>query len=125
MLNDSLVTLNSQLSTRFSAAITGSNLTAIDPWIEVAPASLVEVCQFLRDEPDLRFDLLNCITGVDYFEPDAAKAAGKKINTVTWQPHFEVIYHLSSLTRKHRIVLKVILPRWKDDVPDQLPEVPP
>ena len=41
-----------------------------------------------------------------------------------WQPHIEVLYHLTSLVHKHRIVLKVILPRWKDDVPGQLPELP-
>ncbi len=39
------------------------------------PTGLVEVCRYLRDEPDLRFDMLNCITGVDYFEPDPKKAA--------------------------------------------------
>ena len=47
---------------------------------------------YLRDEPDLRFDMLNCISGVDYFEPDAKKAA-----KVDWQPHVEVVYHLSSM----------------------------
>ena len=108
-----------RLQKRFGSAITGSNLEAIDPWIEVAPAGLVEVCRYLRDEPDLQFALLNCITGVDYFEPDAKKAA-----KVEWQPHVEVIYHLWSLTHKHRIVLKVILPRWKGDAAGQLPEVP-
>jgi NADH-quinone oxidoreductase subunit C len=108
-----------RLQPRFGSGITGGNLEAIDPWIEVAPAGLVEVCRFLRDEPDLQFALLNCITGVDYFEPDAKKAA-----KVEWQPHVEVIYHLWSLTHKHRIVLKVVLPRWKGDAAGQLPEVP-
>ena len=55
--------------------------------------------------------MLHCITGVDYFEPDAKKAA-----KVDWQPHLELIYHLSSLVHRHRLVLKVSLPRWKDDV---------
>jgi NADH-quinone oxidoreductase subunit C len=108
-----------RLQTRFGTAITGSNLDAVDPWIEVSPESLVEVGRFLRDEPELQFALLNCITGVDYIEPDPKKAA-----KVDWQPHVEAIYHLSSLVHKHRIVLKVILPRWKGDAPGQLPEVP-
>ena len=34
----------------------------------VEPADLVEVCRFLRDDPRLQFDLLNCISGVDYLE---------------------------------------------------------
>ena len=57
------------------ATITAADLEALDPWIEVASERLPEVCLFLRDEPDLRFDMLHCITGVDYFEPDAKKAA--------------------------------------------------
>ncbi len=56
------------------------------------PEGLVEVCRYLRDEPDLRFDMLNCISGVDYFEPDPKKAA-----KLDWQPHLEVVYHLWSL----------------------------
>ncbi len=108
-----------RLKHQFGDAVTGANLTAIDPWIEVAPEGLVDVCRYLRDEPDLRFDLLNCISGVDYFEPDAKKAA-----KLDWQPHLEVVYHLSSLANKTNLVVKVFLPRWKDDQPGELPEVP-
>jgi NADH-quinone oxidoreductase subunit C len=108
-----------RLEQRFGEQVTGSNLENVDPWIEVQPAALPEICRFLRDEPDLRFNLLNCITSVDYFEPDAKKAA-----KVTWQPHLEVVYHLSSLVHRHWIVLKLMLPRWKDGQPGNLPEVP-
>jgi NADH-quinone oxidoreductase subunit C len=99
--------------------ITGANLEAIDPWVEVSPEGLVPICQFLRDQPDLRFNMLNCISGVDYFEPDPKKAA-----KTGWEPHLEVVYHLSSLPHKTTLVLKVMLPRWKDDKPGELPEVP-
>lgn len=108
-----------QLKQKFGDNITGSNLEAIDPWIEVSPAGLVEVCKHLRDEPSLRFNLLNCITVVDYFEPDPKKAA-----KVEWQPHLEVVYHLWSIPHKRSLVLKVMLPRWKNDEPGNLPEVP-
>ena len=64
-----------RLKAKFGDRISGSNLQAIDPWIEVTPAGLVEVCQYLKTEPDLQFNLLNCISGVDYFEPDPKKAA--------------------------------------------------
>ncbi|HTM53009.1 MAG TPA: NADH-quinone oxidoreductase subunit C [Pirellulales bacterium] len=108
-----------RLKQKFGAGITGANLTAIDPWIEVAPDALVAVCRMLRDEPDLRFNLLNCISGVDYFEPDAKKAA-----KVDFQPHLEVVYHLSSLVHKTTLVIKVILPRWKNGTPGEPPELP-
>ena len=55
-----------RLKQRFGDGITGGNLEVIDPWIEVAADSLIDVCTYLRDEPDLRFNFLNCISGVDY-----------------------------------------------------------
>ncbi|NQT38984.1 MAG: NADH-quinone oxidoreductase subunit C [Planctomycetes bacterium] len=108
-----------KLREKFAAEIVGSDLETFDPWVEITPGSVPQVAQFLRDDPQLRFDLLHCVTGVDYFEPDEKKAA-----KVDWEPHVEVIYHLSSMAQRHRLVLKVTLPRWKDDTPGQLPEVP-
>ena len=108
-----------RLKKKFGNSITGSKLGVLDPWIEIAPDALVEVCRYLRDEPDLQFDMLNCISVVDYFEPDPKKA--KKVD---WEPHLEVVYHLSSISHKVTLVLKVMLPRWKGDQPGELPEVP-
>jgi len=108
-----------RLKQKFGDQITGSNFQAIDPWIEVSPAGLVALCKYLRDEPDLRFNFLNCISGVDYYEPDPKKAA-----KLDWQPHVEVVYHLFSLPKKTSLVLKVMLPRWNDDKPGELPRVP-
>jgi NADH-quinone oxidoreductase subunit C len=108
-----------RLKSKFGDKITGSNMEALDPWIEVSPEGLVEVATYLRDEPDLRFNMLNCITAVDYCEPDAKKAA-----KVTWQPHLEIVYHLWSVPHRVSLVLKVMLPRWKNDEVGELPEVP-
>src|SRR5690349_9693899 len=92
-----------RLKKQFGDGITGANLDAVDPWIEVAPSALVAVGKYLRDQSDLKFTLLNCISGVDYFEPDAKKAA--KVN---WTPHTEVVYHLWSFQNKVSLVLKVM-----------------
>ena len=108
-----------RLKQRFGDKITGANLEAIDPWIEVAVDALVEICTYLRDEADLRFDFLNCISGVDYFHADEKKAA-----KAGWDPHLELVYHLWSMPNKVSLVLKVMLPRWKDDVEGNLPEAP-
>lgn len=117
------------LKSKFGPKITGANLDTLDPWVEVAPDGLVEVCEYLKDDPDLQFDMLNCITAVDYFEPDEKKA--KKVD---WEPHIELVYHLSStvarpippagVMEKPTLVLKVMLPRWKNDTEGELPEVP-
>ncbi len=107
-----------RLKKKFGAQITGAQLDALDPWIEVAPEAIVPVCTYLRDEKDLRFNLLNCITVVDYLETDPKKAA-----KTAWQPHLEVVYHIWSVPHRRSLVLKVHLPRWKDDVEGQLPEI--
>jgi NADH-quinone oxidoreductase subunit C len=111
--------LCNDLQRRFGSGVLGANLEAIDPWIELSPEVLVPVCLFLRDEPSLQFNMLNCISGVDFCDTDPKKAAKS-----SWQPHLEVVYHLSSLARRQWLVLKLKLPRWKDDNAGQLPEVP-
>ncbi|MBM4000078.1 MAG: NADH-quinone oxidoreductase subunit C [Planctomycetes bacterium] len=108
-----------QLKAKFGDRILGAKLDAIDPWIDVAPESIADVAAFLKTAPGLEFHYLNCITAVDYFEPDPKKAA-----KTPWRPHIEVVYHLSSVTRKHSLVLKVSLPRWRGDVEGELPVLP-
>src|SRR4051812_1570214 len=91
----------------FGSAITGV-WAEPDPGVTVEPAKLVEVCRFLRDDPRLRFEMLNDITGTDYLEPDPKKAA-----KAGFDPHLEVVYRLSSFTYPgRRFTLKLILPRW-------------
>jgi NADH-quinone oxidoreductase subunit C len=108
-----------RLQKHFGPQIAGGGAEPGDPWIEVPADRLAEISLYLRDERDLRFDFLHCISSVDYFEPDPKKAA-----KIEWTPHLEVLYHLSSMVHRHRVVLKVMLPRWKGDQPGQLPEVP-
>jgi NADH-quinone oxidoreductase subunit C len=55
---------------------------------------LVDACRLLRDDPDLAFDFLMDLTAVDYI--------GRK-------PRFEVVYHLYSLAKNHRVRIKVPL----------------
>lgn len=107
------------LEEKFGPRIRQKKPDAIDPYVVVDAGDIVEVCRFLRDDPRLQFDMLNCITGVDYCEPDQAKAA-----KAGFEPHLEVVYHMSSFVKRHRFVVKVILPRWKDNIEGQLPEVP-
>ena len=108
-----------KLEAALPGAVTGRMLEALDPWIEVAPDRLVDVCRWLKESSDPRFDALECVTAVDWFEPDAKKAA-----KVAWQPRLELVYHLWSTSARVSLVLKVALPRWKNDAPGELPEVP-
>ena len=107
------------LNAKFGDAVVGGNFDAIDPWVEVTPGGLVDIMRYLRDDEDLRFDMLNCITAVDYLHTDPKKAA-----KADFEPHLELVYHLSSIAKKHTLVVKVTLPRWQDDVEGTLPQVP-
>jgi NADH-quinone oxidoreductase subunit C len=97
----------------------GDAVSAAEP-TTVNADRLVDVCTFLKNDPRLRFDFLNNISGVDYLETDA-----KKVAKAGFEPHLEVVYHLSSVAFPgRRFTLKVILPRWKDGIAGELPEVP-
>lgn len=108
-----------QLEERLPGAVTGRNLEALDPWIEVGPDRLVDVSRWLKHSSNPRFDSLECVTAIDWFEPDPKKAA-----KAGWRPRLEVVYHLWSTSARVSLVIKVTLPRWKNDIPGDLPDVP-
>lgn len=88
--------IEAQLREQFGEAILAANHEVLQPWIEIAPDQIALIAKYLRDEPTLWFDLLECLTGVDY-GPSSDKMA--------------VVYHLCSIPHEHRIVLKCNLPR--------------
>jgi NADH-quinone oxidoreductase subunit C len=68
--------------------------------------ALVEVARFLRDDPELRYNFLENLCGVDYL--------GR-------EPRFEVVYHLLSHSNRHRICLKVGVPEQDPTLPSLTP----
>jgi NADH-quinone oxidoreductase subunit C len=79
------------VKSRFGDSIPDAKLEGvIDPYIKVAPDRIKDVAAFLRDDERLRFDLLMCLSGVDY--------TGGKLG---------VVYHLNSTKLDQKIVLKV------------------
>jgi NADH-quinone oxidoreductase subunit C len=73
-----------------------------DHVLYVPGASLVEICTFLRDDPELEFAMLSWIAGVDLLPRD---------------PRFEVVYGLLSLTHNARLTLKVQVAEEQPAVP--------
>jgi NADH-quinone oxidoreductase subunit C len=73
-----------------------------DHTLHVPADHLVEVCAFLRDDPELDFAMLSWISGVDWL-PRA--------------PRFEVVYGLLSLSRRTRVTLKVAVGEENPRVP--------
>jgi NADH-quinone oxidoreductase subunit C len=94
----------------------------------VAPADLLEVCRTLRDAPELKFEMLMDVCGVDYqaygkdeWQTSSATGTGfsrgtlrgapppaEDVEQATYRPpaRFAAVYHLLSITHNHRLRLK-------------------
>lgn len=70
-------------------------------WINITADSIKEVAKFLRDDEELRFNTLMCLSGVHYHKDE----------------ELGVTYHLHSTIHHHTLVLKV-------NVPEKAPRVP-
>ena len=65
----------------------------------VKPDCVPSVCSILKENPDLAFDFLLCLCVVDYEE------------------HLQVVYHLYSTVKKHKMVLKASVPTEEPSIP--------
>ena len=79
-------------------AVVEEVLDGVDPFVVVKAEQWGEIAQLCRDDSRLGFDLLSCISGVDYPEREEG-------------PEIEVIYHLDSTVNHHGLTIKVKLPR--------------
>ncbi|MFI4905802.1 MAG: NADH-quinone oxidoreductase subunit C [Steroidobacteraceae bacterium] len=98
--------------------------------IEVASDKLLEVAGMLRDDPQLRFELLMDLAGVDYLDygraewrTNSATATGFSRGVNRTAPHtlagnkrYAVVSQLLSLTYNQRLRLRV----WAEDVEDPM-----
>ncbi len=84
----------SQLRERFGDDVPETGSHVGDEWARVERDAIRDVCAFLRD--DLEFQLPVDLTAVDLSRWQGGRA-----------PRFDVVYHLYSVTQKHRIRLKV------------------
>jgi NADH-quinone oxidoreductase subunit C len=89
---------------------------------EVEPAVLLTVCRALRDTPELKFEMLVDLAGVDYLHygrdewqtvtaTHSGFSRGRVTRTTAPDPNmpgrFAVVYHLLSITHNHRLRLRV------------------
>jgi NADH-quinone oxidoreductase subunit C len=79
--------------------------------LEVAAGHYLETARILRDHPDLRFEQLMDLTGVDYSTWGEGAWSG---------PRFSAVCHLTSVTKNWRLRLRVFAP---DDGFPVLPSV--
>ena len=95
--------IHEKLVARFGEKVTGAGLEAASPFAVVAADAIGEVAAFCKASPDLAFDNLMCLSGVDYPKETPAR--------------MEVVYHLHSYTHLHTFALKVQVPRESPAVP--------
>ena len=79
-------------------AVVEEVLDGVDPFVVVKAEQWGETARLCRDDSRLGFDLLSCISGVDYPEREEG-------------PEIEVVYHLDSMVNHHGLTIKVKLPR--------------
>ena len=91
-----------RLTERFEDAVQAATEAHGEVTLMVSREQIVAVCRQLKDDPDLRYDLLMDVAGVDYL--------GR-------EPRFEVVYHLYSVPHNRRLRLKVRVPESELIVP--------
>jgi NADH/F420H2 dehydrogenase subunit C len=78
---------------KFPQKIEEITFVSVDIAFKVDKDLIVKVCRFAKETPELSFDLLACMTCIDYVD------------------RLEVVYNLFSFTHKHKIAIKTSLPR--------------
>lgn len=81
--------------------ITQAQLEGLHPWLAVSAENWPKVAAFLKNDGELQFGWLRCITGLDY--PDKKQIAAA--------------YDLMSPKYRHEICVKVFVPREKPEIP--------
>ena len=102
------------LKEKFGEAIVElSSSQPVEPFIVVDPLKIDEVCTFLHDDPNLLFDSLMNLSGVDDANGQTQKdESGDKIIGGT----LSVYYHLESTSLTHKITLKVSASRENPEI---------
>lgn len=82
------------LKAKFPEAVTGVEESRGEVSVRVKVSELLKVCQYLKEDPDMKFDMLVDLCGVDYPEREE---------------RFKVVYLLHSMKGDRRLRLKVSL----------------
>ena len=110
----------------------------------VSPDDLLDVCRTLRDAPELKFEMLMDVCGVDYqaygqdeWQTSSATGTGfsrgtlreappiEDVEHATYRPagRFAVAYHLLSITHNHRLRLKTFCANDERPIVDSVNDV--
>lgn len=88
------------LQQHFAGNLLESTAGGLHPHVQIKAEGLIAVCRFLKEEPSLRFDLLRCISTVDWPQ-----------NNV-----IELSYDLLSIHFAHTFAVKLTVDRARPEV---------
>lgn len=83
---------------QFPKSVQGSDEFRGDLTVRVKKEDIAGICSFLRDDPELSFDMLVDLCGVDMYRPEG---------------RFEVVYNMYSIRNKWYLRLKVLVDEEK------------
>ncbi len=86
--------LHTKLKERFPADVIEIHAHCGDETVVVDRESLVKIAEFIRSDPEFEMNVLMDLTAVDGL-------------AMKWNPRFEMVYHFYSLTKNHRLRVKV------------------
>jgi NADH-quinone oxidoreductase subunit C len=77
-----------EVATKLEQQFPSGIIASTEDSLLVKGESLFDIISYLKTNPEFKFDFLNCISAVDYYN------------------YFEVVYHLTSMEHNHSIVVK-------------------
>ncbi|MBI5476776.1 MAG: NADH-quinone oxidoreductase subunit C [Ignavibacteriales bacterium] len=93
--------ISEKIKLQFPQAIIETKFEGVvDPYVKIIPEQIFEVMLFLHVDENLKFDFLMCLSGID-----------------TGKGNLGVVYNLFSMTHRHKINIKVEVPKEKPEVP--------
>jgi len=87
--------ISSKVKEKFPEAILNASTFRGEITLHLRAEDILPVCRFLHDDPELSFDYLTDLCGVDNHPHE---------------PRFQVVYHLCAMKTRRRLRLKVSLP---------------
>ena len=122
------------IESRIGARATRVASLADELTVEVAPADLLDVCRELRDRPELGFEQLVDLSGIDYLDfgrsewttveatasgfSRGVERGGGEAQAAA--PRFAVVYHLLSISRNTRLRLRCRCPAGEPPMVDSV-----
>jgi len=97
-----------KLQQQFASEILSTHQAQGDLTVVIRKDRLHDILRFLKEDPDLSFEMLMDLCGVDNLRLE--KEGGNA-------PRFEVVYHLYSVTKNHRLRVRIKVPEEEMTLP--------